>query len=114
MPRPAIVRRVRAAPTDEDFFIRLTTHGLLELIADLRRRVERSGTPRAVAQVLLAEAHIAEAVGLLRAIQPMPSKCELAAPGPLLRAAPHARTQPQRAQRAPRPRRVHHANGLAS
>jgi hypothetical protein len=108
MRKPVIVRRVPAPPTDEDFFIRLTTHGLMGLIADLRHRVEQSGTPRSVAQVLLAEAHIAEAVGLLRGIQPTPTECNLARPGPLLRAAPHARGRVQR------PRRPHQAHGLAS
>lgn len=77
MRRPTIVRRVPPAPTDEDFFIRLTTDALIGLIADLRRRLERGGRPRSVAQVLLAEAHIDEAVGLLRTIQPAPGAHEL-------------------------------------
>jgi hypothetical protein len=72
MRRPAILRRIPSAPTDENFFIRLTTDGLMGLITDLRHRVENTGTRRSVAQVLLAEAHIDEAVGLLRAIQPAP------------------------------------------
>jgi hypothetical protein len=108
MRRPAIVRSVPAAPTDDDFFIRLTAHALTGLIADLRRRLEQSGKSRSVAQVLLAEAHIAEAVGLLRAIHPMPTECKLARPGPLLRAAPHARG------RVERQRRPHQEHGLAS
>jgi hypothetical protein len=108
MPNPAVVRRVPTAPTDEDFFIRLATHGLTELIADLRRRVERSGTPRSIAQILLAEAHIAEAVGLLRAIQPVAMECEFSPPGRLLRPTTHARS------RAHSPRRPHQANRIAS
>jgi hypothetical protein len=108
MPRPAIVRRVPTAPANDDLYVRLTTHGLLGLIADLRRHVEQSGTPRSVAQVLLAEAHIAEAVGLLRAIQPVATECELARAAPLLRAAADARS---RVQRLRQPRQT---NGLAS
>lgn len=70
MRRPATIRRVPPAPTGEDFFIRLATDALMSVMADLGCRVEHTGTPRSVAQVLLAEAHIAEAVGLLRTIQP--------------------------------------------
>jgi hypothetical protein len=78
MRRPAIVRRVPSAPTDEDFFIRLTIDALMGLIADLRCRVEQTGTRHQVAQVLLAQAHIDEATGLLRAIQPTLSVATLA------------------------------------
>lgn len=108
MRRPATRRRVPPAPTGEDFFNRLATDALTSVMTDLRRRVEHSGTERSVAQVLLAEAHIAEAVGLLRAIQPMPSEREFAPPGPLLSQAPHARTRMERA------RRPHQARRLAS
>jgi hypothetical protein len=76
MRRPATMRRVPPAPTDEDFFIRLATDALTSVMADLRCRVEHTGTRRSVAQVLLAEAHVAEAVGLLRTIQPIPSARE--------------------------------------
>jgi hypothetical protein len=108
MRRPATRRRVPPAPTGEDFFNRLATDALTSVMTDLRRRVEHSGTERSVAQVLLAEAHVAEAVGLLRAIQHTPSECELAPPGPLLRAAPYARS------RAQRPRRPDQLHGRAS
>ncbi len=72
MRRPATMRRVPRAPTDEGFFIRLATDALMGVMTDLRRRVEHKGTRRSVAQVLLAEAHIDEAIGLLKAIQSMP------------------------------------------
>jgi hypothetical protein len=108
MRRPATVRRDVSAPPDESFFIRLAADALTSVMTDLRRRVEHTGTRRSVAQVLLAEAHIAEAVGLLRAIQPMPSEREFAPPGPLLSQAPHARTRMERA------RRPHQARRLAS
>lgn len=108
MRRPATVRRDVSAPPDESFFIRLAADALTSVMTDLRRRVEHTGTRRSVAQVLLAEAHVAEAVGLLRAIQHTPSECELAPPGPLLRAAPYARS------RAQRPRRPDQLHGRAS
>jgi hypothetical protein len=73
MRNPATARRVPPAPTEEEFFVRFTIEALLGLIADLRCRVEHTGTQREVHQLLLAEAHIAEAVGLLTLIQPTPS-----------------------------------------
>jgi hypothetical protein len=73
MRKPATVRRVPPAPTDDDFFVRFTIDALIGLMTDLRDRVEQSGTRREVAQVLLAEAHVDEAVGLLRTVQPAPS-----------------------------------------
>jgi hypothetical protein len=88
MRRPATRRRVPLAPTDEDFFIRLATDALTSVMTDLRCRVEHTGTLRSVAQVLLAEAHIAEAVGLLRATQRIRSASELAPSDTQLRAAP--------------------------
>jgi hypothetical protein len=97
MRKHAAIRRVPPAPTEEDFFIRLTRDALMGLIRDLRRRVEQTGTPREAAQVLLAEAHISEAVGLLKRIQPTPSVCE----SHELRPHRHAGT---RVQQAGRPR----------
>ena len=106
--RKSATRRVKPpTPTNEDFCIRLAADALVSVITDLRNRVERSGTPRSVAQVLLVEAHIAEAVGLLRMIQPMPSLREVAPLGPSLRPTPHARSRVQR------PRESHQAHGLA-
>jgi len=73
MRKHATIRRVPSAPTDDDFFIRLTIEALMGLITDLRCRVEQTGTQREVAQVLLAGAHINEGVGILRTIHPTPS-----------------------------------------
>jgi hypothetical protein len=108
MRRSATIRRDLSAPPDESFFIRLAADALTSMMTDLRCRVEHAGTRRSVAQVLLAEAHIAEAVGLLRAIQTLPSAHKFAPPGPSLSSAPPARSQVQR------PRRPHQAHGLAS
>jgi hypothetical protein len=108
MRRAATIRRVPPAPTDEGFFIRLATDALTSVMTDLRRRVEHTGTRCSVAQVLLAEAHIAEAVGLLRAIQPMPRMRDIISLRPLLSSAPNARSRAQRL------RRPHQANDLAS
>jgi hypothetical protein len=70
MRRPAIVRREPTAQIGDDFQVDLTADALLSVIAGLRYRVERSGTRCEVAQVVLAGAHIDEAIGLLRKIQP--------------------------------------------
>jgi hypothetical protein len=107
MPRPATVRRVPLAPTDVDFFIRLATDAIMGVMTELRLRVERAGTSRSVAQVLLAEAHIDEAIGLLKAIQPMPSMREFTSARPVLSPAPPA---PSRVLRVRRP----HQHGRAS
>jgi hypothetical protein len=83
----ATMRQVPPKPEDEDFFVRLATDALITVMTDLRCRVEHSGTPRSIAQVLLAEAHVAEAVGLLRTIQPMPTHgaaCHRPSPAPPL------------------------------
>lgn len=77
MRRPADMRRVPLVPTDDNLFVQLSADALVSVIADLRCRVEHAGTPRQVAQVLLAEAHIAEAVGLLKTIQPASSAGKL-------------------------------------
>ena len=104
--KSATVRRVPAAPIDESFYIGIATDALTSVITELRCRVEQMGTPRSVAQVLLAEAHIAEAVGLLRAIRPAQSAGEadfhLPSPGPSL----HARNRVQGAGRRHQPQRV--------
>jgi len=49
MRKPATTKRVPPAPADEEFFLRLTTDGLMSLMTDLRRRLERTGTRRSVA-----------------------------------------------------------------
>jgi len=106
MRKPATVRRVLPAPTEEDFYIRIATDALTSVITDLRCRVEHLGNPRAVAQVLLAEAHIAEAVGLLRTIQPAPGiqKDDFHRPSP---SPPlYAGNRVQRAGRRHQPQRI--------
>jgi hypothetical protein len=70
MRRPATDRRIPPAPTNEALIIQIAADALLSVITNLCRRVQYTGTPRSVAHVLLAEAHIDEAVGLLRTIQP--------------------------------------------
>jgi hypothetical protein len=77
MRKLATVRRVPLAPTDDDFLFHLAADALVSVIAELRCRVQHTSTRRQVAQVLLAGAHIDEAVGLLRAIQSAPSPYEL-------------------------------------
>src|SRR5271156_4792000 len=77
MRRSATNRCVPTAPTDEAFFIRSATDAIASVMADLRHRIEHMGNPRSFAQVLLADAHIDEAVGLLRTIRPAPSMPEL-------------------------------------
>jgi hypothetical protein len=104
MRKPANIRRAPLAPTDDNLFVHLTADALVSAIADLRCRVEHAGTPRQVAQVLLAEAHVAEAAGLIRTIRPMPSPGECAPHGPSLRPAPPTRS------RVPQPRRPHRAH----
>jgi hypothetical protein len=76
MRRSVTKRDVPSRPPNEDFFIRLAADTLMSVISDLRCRVKHTGTRSEVAQVLLAEAHIDEAVGLLKAIQPKPRGCE--------------------------------------
>jgi hypothetical protein len=105
MQRLATIRRVPTAPTDEDCFIRRTTNAILKLIADLRRRLEHTGTRRSVAQALLAEAHIEEAVGLLKTIQARPGVREPAPDRPMPSMVRHACRQVQR------PGRRHQAHG---
>jgi hypothetical protein len=107
MRRPATIRRAPPAPTDEGFLIRLATEALTSVMTDLRCRVEHTGTRRSVVQVLLAEAHIAEAVSLLRAIQPISSLREFASARPVLSPAPPTRSRVQQ------PRRPHRPQGLA-
>lgn len=106
MRKPATVRRVLPRPTEEDFFIRLTIEATMDLIMDLRRRVEHSGTPRAIAQVLLAEAHISEAVGLLRTIQPAQCVPEADFNGPSPSRPRRVRDRVQRVERRHQPQRI--------
>jgi hypothetical protein len=106
MRRPANMRRVPPAPIEENFFIRLAAGGLASIMADLRRRVEHTGTRRSIAQVLLAQAHIDEAVGLLSAIPPTPRVREFAFRRAQLGSTVHACSQVQRAGRR------HRAHGI--
>jgi hypothetical protein len=106
MRKPATARRVLPAPAEDDFFVRPTIEAIMDLIADLRCRLEKSGTPRVFAQVLLAEAHIAEAVGLLRTIQPVRSVGEPDLHRPSPRPPLHACKQVQRAGRRHQPQRI--------
>ena len=104
--KSATARRVPPAPIDESYYIGIATDALTSVITELRCRVEQMGNPRSVAQVLLAEAHIAEAVGLLRANRPAQSAGEadfhLPSPGSSL----HARNRVQRVGRRHQPQRV--------
>jgi hypothetical protein len=104
--RAATTKRVLPAPTDEDFFIRTATEALMSLIADLRRRLERTGTRRSAAQALLAEAHMDEAVHLLRTIQPTPSVHESG-----FRRSELTPARPT-CSRVPLPGRPHQAHGV--
>lgn len=99
-------KRGLPAPTDEDFFILIATDALMSLIADLRRRLERTGTRRSVAQVLLAEAHMDEAVRLLRTFPPTASVHESGFRHSELTAA-----RPT-CSRVPLPGRPHQAHGV--
>jgi len=81
--KPATLRRISPAPANEDFFVRFTIDALMGLITDLRSRVEQTGTPRQATQVFLARAHIHEAIGLLRTIQPTPGVRECHGLSPL-------------------------------
>jgi hypothetical protein len=105
--KSAAIRLAVPTPTNEEFRIRLAGDALLSMMKDLRNRADDSGTPHSVAQVLLAEAHIAEAVGLLRAIYPIPSLLEVTPRGSSPRPAPPARSRVQR------PRQSYQAHGLA-
>ncbi len=107
--RKSATTKVDAPPaTGEDFFVRFTIDALLGLMTDLCCRVEEAGTRREASQVLLAKAHIDEAVGLLRTIQPVPIPREIASARRMLSPAPLARSLVQQ------PRRPHQARGLAS
>jgi hypothetical protein len=104
--KSATVRFELATPTNEDFCIRLAADVLVSVITDLRRRLEHFGTPRSIAQVLLAEAHVAEAVGLLRTIEPTPSIRESALQGGSLSPPSHVGNRVQRAVPLHQPHRV--------
>jgi len=104
MRRPGTIKSVRPAPADE-YFIRLTIDTLMGLITDLRTRVVQTGSRREVAQILLAEAHIDEAAGILRTIQPMPNVREVTFRGTMLRPTGDVRRQLLRAG-SPRDRRL--------
>ncbi len=106
MRKSATVRFALTTSTNEEFCIRLAAGALVSVMTDLRRRLEHSGTPRSVAQVLLAEAHVAEAVGLLRTIQPMPSIREFRPPGTSQSPSPYVGNRVQRAEPRHRPHRV--------
>ena len=73
MRRPVNVRREPRAQIDDDLHVAVAADALLGVIADLLARAERTGTRREVAQVVLAAAHVDEAVGLLRTIQAAPN-----------------------------------------
>jgi len=104
MRRPGTIKSVRPAPADE-YFIRLTIDTLMGLITDLRTRVVQTGSRREVAQILLAEAHIDEAAGILRTIQPTPNVREVTLRGTMLRPTGDVRRQLLRAG-SPRDRRL--------
>ena len=87
MRRPVIVRREPRAQIDEDLHVDVAADALLGVIADLLGRAERTGTRREVAQIVLAAAHVDEAVGLLRTIQPAPNAYELGGRGSTTRRA---------------------------
>jgi hypothetical protein len=87
MRRPATHRRIPPAPTNENLIIQIAADALMSVITDLCRRLQYTGTPRSVAHVLLAEAHVDEAVGLLRTIQPNQSVRESSFLRPALTAA---------------------------
>jgi hypothetical protein len=93
MPRPGTIKSVRPAPADEEF-IRLTLDALMGLMTALRTRVVQTGTRRDVTQILLAEAHIDEAAGILRTIQSTPNVREATFRGTtMLRPAGRVRKQ---------------------
>jgi hypothetical protein len=77
MRRPVIVTCEPRVQIEDDLRVDVAADALLGVIADLLGRAERTGTRREVAQVVLAAAHVDEAVGLLRTIQPAPNACEL-------------------------------------
>ena len=104
MPRPGTIKSVRPAPADEEF-IRLTLDALMGLMTALRTRVVQTGTRRDVTQILLAEAHIDEAAGILRTIQPTPNVREVTLRGTMLRPTGDVRRQLLRAG-SPRDRRL--------
>jgi hypothetical protein len=87
MRRPVIVRREPRAQIDDDLRVDVAADSLLGVVAELLGRAERTGTRREIAQVVLAAAHVDEAVGLLRTIQPAPNPCELAVRGSTMRRA---------------------------
>jgi hypothetical protein len=78
-------RTEQARPSDEDRFICIAADDLLAAMTELHSRLIHTGTPRMVAQVLLAEAHVSEAIGLLRSILPKPR-----APSAVVCAQPHS------------------------
>ena len=106
MRKSATVRRVAPGPIDEGFCIRLSADTLVSVMTDLRRRVEHSGAPRSVAQILLAEAHVAEAVGLLRTILPPTGVRTSGFHSPSPSPPHHDHTRVQRAERQHQTQRV--------
>lgn len=63
----------RLGPSEpEDALILVAADALIRTIAELRSQVAHDGTHRAVVQVLLVEAHVFEAVRILRAIPSQP------------------------------------------
>lgn len=99
MRKSVTLRSERPTPMNEGFCIRLAADALVSVMTDLRRRVEHSGTPRAIAQVLLAEAHVAEAVGLLRTILPTTGVRTAGTQSPSPSPPHHDHTRVQRAER---------------
>jgi hypothetical protein len=59
-------------PLDEVRLVLLAAGGLLEIMGELHDRLVRMGTQVVPAPVLLAEAHIFEAVDILRSVTPKP------------------------------------------
>lgn len=68
----ARTRRGAADPLDEVRHVLLAADTLLRVMEGLRHRVARSGVLPTCAPVLLAEAHIFEAVDILRSVASQP------------------------------------------
>jgi hypothetical protein len=70
MQKPVPCRRDTAMSSDESRALLLAAGGLRTVMTKLHRRVALVGARRVMAQVLLVEAHIDEAIGLLRTSAP--------------------------------------------
>jgi hypothetical protein len=68
-------------PVDEARLILLAADALITIMAELRLRIVHTRNPLASARVLLAEAHVLEAVSILRSIPSEPiAESEMASP----------------------------------